>query len=81
MTCITKHAVTDGIEYRGKIRIKLELRVEMGVTKILDVLCEVSEKENVLFTNLAGDLDLNTVSMMWSRMLEDDLHLLHRKYR
>ena len=83
LSSITKHAITNGVEYCSKIRIELELRVEVGVSEILDVFSEVAEEEDILFTDFTGDLDLNDISMSEGvkKLPKDDLHLLHRKYR
>lgn len=62
--CIAKTALVDLIEDLGELGLELVMIVEMRVAKILDVFCEITEEEDVLFTDFAGDLDLGVVSMI-----------------
>jgi hypothetical protein len=39
-------------------RVKVELLVEVCVAEVFDILAQVAEEEDVLFSNLTGDLGL-----------------------
>jgi hypothetical protein len=55
---IAKGAAVDVIKYIGELRLELVLLVQMRVTEVLNILRKVTEQEDVLFTNLAGDFNL-----------------------
>ena len=55
---VAERAFANGFEYIIEIRVELKLIVEMCMTEVFDVLGQITEQENVLFANLAGDLDL-----------------------
>jgi hypothetical protein len=55
---IAKGAAVDVIKYIGELRLELVLLVQMRVAEVLDILGKVTEQEDVLFTNLAGDFNL-----------------------
>jgi hypothetical protein len=39
-------------------RVEIELFVEVCVAKVFDILAQVAEEEDILFSNLTGDLDV-----------------------
>jgi hypothetical protein len=55
---IAKGAAVDVIKYIGELRLELVLLVQMCVAEVLNILGKVTEQEDVLFTNLAGDFNL-----------------------
>jgi hypothetical protein len=55
---VTKGARRDGIEDGSELGLKLVVVVQMAVAKILNILREVTEEEDVLFANLASDFNL-----------------------
>jgi hypothetical protein len=55
---IAKGAAVDVIKYVGELRLELVLLVQMRVAEVLDILGKVTEQEDVLFANLAGDFNL-----------------------
>jgi len=55
---ITKGARRDAIKDGRELGLKLVVVVQMAVAKILDILREVTEKEDILFANFASDFDL-----------------------
>jgi hypothetical protein len=55
---IAKSAAVDVIKYVGELRLELVLLVQMRVAEVLDILGKVTEQEDVLFANLAGDFNL-----------------------
>lgn len=59
---IAKCTVVDVIEDGCELRIKLVLRVQMGVTEVLDIFGKVTKEEDVLFADFAGDFNLKSVS-------------------
>jgi hypothetical protein len=57
--------------------------VKMAVAEILDIFCEVTEEEDVLFANLAGNLNLRQLLVFGSRETQNIsfLHWHHRRFR
>jgi hypothetical protein len=55
---IAKGAAVNMIEYVGELGLELVLLVQMRVAEVLDILGKVTEQEDVLFANLAGDFNL-----------------------
>jgi hypothetical protein len=55
---VAESAVVDVVEDNGELGIELVVAVEMGVSEVLDVFCEVAEEEDVVLANLAGDFNL-----------------------
>ena len=55
---ITERALVDAVEDCGELGVELVMRVQMCVSEVLNVLGEVAEEEDILLTDLAGDLDL-----------------------
>lgn len=57
-TCIAECALLDLVEDSRKIRVQLVGAVGVSMAEILDILCEVTEEEDVVLPNLAGDFNL-----------------------
>ena len=57
---ITERAASNCIKYFSQVRVKPEIAVEMSVAKLFDIFRQIAEEENVLLSNLSGDLDLHT---------------------
>jgi hypothetical protein len=58
------------------------VRVEVGVAQVFDVFSEVTEEENVLLADFAGDFDLSDVSFKVVKVkYMYDLRSHHRRYR
>lgn len=59
---LAEGALLDGLEHLDKVRVDRVRAVRMIVADVLDVFGEVTEEEDVLFANFAGDFDLGWVS-------------------
>lgn len=57
--CIAKHAALDSLKDLRELRVDLEVAINVSVAELLDILSKISEKENVLLADFAGDFDLN----------------------
>jgi hypothetical protein len=55
---ITKGAFLDFVKDRVKALIELITAVDVPVTKVFDILGQVTEKEDVVLANFAGNFDL-----------------------
>jgi hypothetical protein len=55
---VAESAVVDVVEDNGELGIELVVAVEMGMSEVLDVFCEVAEEEDVVLADLTGDFDL-----------------------
>jgi hypothetical protein len=55
---VAENAVVDVVEDNGELGIELVVAVEMGMSEVLDVFCEVAEEEDVVLADLTGDFDL-----------------------
>jgi hypothetical protein len=55
---VAENAVVDVVEDNGELGIELVVAVEMGMSEVLDVFCEVAEEEDVVLADLTGDFNL-----------------------
>ena len=55
---VAEHIVFDCVEDALQLWVQLEAAVEVSVAQVLDVFSEVTEEEDVLLADFAGDLDL-----------------------
>jgi hypothetical protein len=55
---VAKHALADGLEHFLEHRVEVELLVEVRVAEVFDILAQVAEEEDILFSNLTSDLGL-----------------------
>jgi hypothetical protein len=55
---VAKNTILDGFEDLGQVWIDFVLAIEVVVTKIFHIFCQVAKEEDVLITCLTGDLDL-----------------------
>jgi hypothetical protein len=58
---VAKGALMDMVEDNGELRIELVLAVEMGVSEVFHVFCEVAEEEDIVFADFAGDFNLQSL--------------------
>jgi hypothetical protein len=59
---VAEHAPSDGVEDLGKLGLDLVSGVEMCMSEVFNVFCEVTEEEDVLLADFTGDLNLCHVS-------------------
>tara|TARA_R110002003_G_scaffold42_3_gene3084 strand:+ start:14478 stop:14738 length:261 start_codon:yes stop_codon:yes gene_type:complete len=55
---VAKGAVVDVVEDNGELGIELVVAVEMGVSEVLDIFCEVAEEEDIVLADFTGDFNL-----------------------
>ena len=55
---VTEASTLDSLEHFVKIWIKLEISIGVSMAEIFDILCEVSEEEDVGFADFASYLNL-----------------------
>lgn len=58
-TSITESAVPNFVKDGSESWIELILAVQVAVTKVIDVFGQISEEEDVVLANLAGDFNLD----------------------
>jgi hypothetical protein len=72
----------DCVEDIRKLWVQLVVRVHVCVAKVLDVFGKVTEEEDVLLTDLAGDLNLYGSQYPLSKYVElDYLRWHHHRFR
>jgi hypothetical protein len=59
---IAEHASVDGVEDLRELGLELVLRIEMCVSEVFNILCKVTEEEDVFFADFTGNLNLRRVS-------------------
>ena len=89
---VAKSTILNGFEDLGQVWIDFVLAIEVIVTKIFYIFCQVAKEKDVLITCFTSDLDLCTLLAWVSRNLEllsthvctiacsDDETTIHHKF-
>lgn len=79
MTSVAKQTSLDSVKYLLEVFIQLEFAVCVGMAEIFHILGQVAKEENVIFSNLACDLNLLEVSHCGSYCADENSRWLHHR--
>lgn len=76
LTSVTKYTFLDRLEDALKHRVQVKLGIEVGVAQIFHVLGQVTEKKDVVLSDLASDLNICAITRSDDEpAIEDELHV------